>query len=66
LTIDDLIAYQAGAYLRQFRHSHKLELGDVLIAATAKIHQAEIITRNNKHYPMSDIAIIVPYQRGIK
>ena len=64
LDLNETIAYQAGAYLRQFRASHKLELGDALIAATAKLNQATLVTRNLKHYPRPDITVIAPYQRG--
>lgn len=62
--IDEVIGRQASAYLRQFRRTHRLELGDALIAATAAQTKAELITRNLKHYPMTDIQITTPYQRG--
>lgn len=58
------IARRAGTYLRQFHASHKLELGDALIAATVAFHNAELVTRNRKHYPMQDIAVTIPYERG--
>lgn len=58
------IARRAAAYLRQFHASHNLELGDALIAATVAYHNAELVTRNRKHYPMQDILITIPYQRG--
>lgn len=38
--------------------------GDALIAATASFFNAELVTRNIKHYPMSDIKVVVPYERG--
>ncbi len=47
---------QAGDYLRQYRKSHNLELGDTLIAAAAVRHQARLWTRNRKHYPMKEIS----------
>ncbi len=64
LEINKAISVKAGAYLRQFRRSHNLELGDALIAATAGHFNAELVTRNLKHYPMSDVRVIVPYERG--
>ncbi len=64
LDVDEPTSRQAGAYLRQFRHSHHLELGDALIGATAFQRGAELITRNLKHYPMADIQVTVPYERG--
>jgi predicted nucleic acid-binding protein len=64
LDVNGAIARQSGAYLRRFRRSHNLELGDALIAATATHTDAELVTRNLKHYPMTDIRITVPYERG--
>jgi predicted nucleic acid-binding protein len=45
----------AGDYLRQYRKSHALELGDALIAAAAEQNQAALWTRNRKHYPMKGL-----------
>lgn len=64
LTVDEMIARRAATYLRRFRYSHRLDLGDAIIAATAVINEAQLITRNVKHYPMGDIIVTVPYQRG--
>ena len=52
--IDSDIGRRAGDYLRQFAKSHRLELGDALIAATASIHNLTLWTRNRKQYPMKD------------
>ena len=46
---------QAGDYLRQYRKSHNIGLGDALIAATAVQNQATLWTRNRKHYPMKNL-----------
>lgn len=62
--VNENIGRKAGEYLREYRKSHNLELGDALIAATAAITGAELITRNRKHYPMADIQVLVPYERG--
>lgn len=64
LDVTPIIAVKAGDYLNQFRRSHNLELGDALIAATALHHDIPVITRNTKHYPMGDIQVVVPYERG--
>lgn len=64
--VDEAIARVAGKYLNQFATSHRLELGDSIIAATAQVLGAELITRNVKHYPMSDLVVRVPYERGRK
>jgi predicted nucleic acid-binding protein len=63
---DETVARVAGTYLNQFARSHRLDLGDGLIAVTARVLGAELITRNAKHYPMTDIIIRAPYERGRK
>lgn len=62
--VTEAIARRAAAYLRQYRRSHALELGDALIAATAAVTEATLVTRNRKHYPMPDIVLFTPYERG--
>lgn len=52
--VDAEIGIRAGAYLRQYRRSHRVELGDALIAATASIHGLQMWTRNRKYYQMKD------------
>ena len=64
LNVNEAIGRQAGSYLRQFHRSHNVELGDALIAATAAQAGAELVTRNLKHYPMPDIHVTPPYERG--
>lgn len=54
--IDRETGRQAGDYLHQYRKSHGLELGDALIAATALLSDAELWTRNRKHYPMKELS----------
>lgn len=53
--VDAEIGTQAGQYLRQYRKSHSVELGDALIAATAVVHGLALWTRNRRHYPMKEI-----------
>ena len=53
--IDAEIGRRAGDYLRDYRKSHSVELGDALIAATASIHRLPLWTRNRKHYPMKSL-----------
>lgn len=64
LDVNEDIARRAALYLRHYRASHHIELGDALIAATAAHHNAEIVTRNIKHYPMPDVTLETPYTRG--
>lgn len=56
--IDADIGRRAGHYLRLYRASHGLDLGDALIAATASIHGVPLWTRNRKHYPMKDVRLV--------
>jgi predicted nucleic acid-binding protein len=58
--IDEEAGRQAGAYLRQYRQSHGLEVADALIAAGAVANRAELWTRNRKHYPMKEISFFEP------
>ncbi|MBI2265738.1 MAG: type II toxin-antitoxin system VapC family toxin [Armatimonadetes bacterium] len=55
--VDDEIGKIAGLYLRKFRKSHGLQLGDSLLAATARSTKAGFYTLNVRHYPMADIRI---------
>lgn len=54
--IDSETGRQAGEYLRLYRKSHGVELGDALIAAAAMLNDARLWTRNRKHYPMKELA----------
>ena len=55
--IEEEIGRAAGRYLRRFRASHGLALGDALIAGTANVHSVPLWTRNRKHFPMADIQL---------
>jgi predicted nucleic acid-binding protein len=57
------IAETGGRYKNKFHASHGLLLPDALIAASAKGVGAILVTLDNKHYPMKDIKIQVPYKR---
>lgn len=54
--IDAETGRRAGDYLRQFRKSHDLELGDALIASAASLSHAALWTPNRKHYPMKELS----------
>ena len=58
--ITDETGEMAGLYLKQFHFSHNLQMGDALIAATANLTEAVLITCNRKHYPMKNITVITP------
>lgn len=59
--VDFEIARLAGTYRLQYRRSHGVGMPDALIAATARIHDARLVTRNARHFPMLD-DLLVPYQ----
>ena len=61
--IETEIARKAGLYRRDYGKSHSTETADALIAATAELRQATLITLNKKHFPMLT-NVIVPYQRA--
>ncbi len=53
LPVTDPIASRAGEYLRRFRRSHPgIDLVDYLVAATAELHGAQLVTLNVPHFPM--------------
>jgi predicted nucleic acid-binding protein len=54
--IDNETGRRAGDYLRQYRKSHGIELGDALVASAASLNAAELWTRNRKHYPMKELS----------
>ena len=56
--INGEIGRLAGDYLRQYRKSHSVELGDTLIAASAAVNHATLWTRNRKHYPMRAVSFV--------
>ena len=61
LDINEAVGRKASEYLRQFRQSDRLDLGDALVAATTLFAGGTLITRNLKRYPMPDITLAVPY-----
>jgi len=47
------IADRAGEWARTYRRSHEsISAIDYLIAATAEVHGADLLTNNVKHFPM--------------
>ena len=53
--IDAETGRQAGDYLKRYRKSHGVELGDALVAAGAVVNGAMLWTRNRKRYPMKEL-----------
>ncbi len=60
--VDREIALKGGLYRRDYSRSHSTGLRDALIAATADIKQAVLVTLNRKHFPML-AAVHVPYTK---
>ena len=52
LAVTQDVALLAGQWGQQFRKTHRLEMADLLIAATAQLHGMQLATHNLKHYPM--------------
>ena len=48
---------------REYGKSHGVGLADALIAATAEVVGAQLVTLNKKHFPMLD-DVYVPYTKS--
>ena len=55
------ITEASSKYFREYNPSHGIDMFDSLIAGTALVHNLELYTANQKHYPMNDILISQPY-----
>jgi len=60
--INKEIATKGGLYRRDYSKSHGTGLADAIIAASAEIQRAELVTLNRRHFPMLS-QVIVPYQK---
>jgi predicted nucleic acid-binding protein len=59
--VNQKIAKIAGLYWQQYsKHLKNLSLTDCLIAATASVNEATLISLNIKHFPMNDITVLNP------
>lgn len=58
--VDEVMATKGGLYRRDYSKSHNVGLPDALIAATAEVKGAILVTLNKKHFPMLT-NVIVPY-----
>lgn len=63
VTIDEDIATRAGIIRRDFGKSHGTGLADAVIAATAELHHAKLVTLNSKHFQMIK-DIVIPYRKA--
>jgi predicted nucleic acid-binding protein len=55
--LDATIAMRAA----EIRHANRMKLMDALIYATARVHDAVLVTRNTKDFPPGTPGIHVPY-----
>lgn len=60
--VSEEIAVKGGLYRRDYGKSHKIGLADALIAATAEIRGATLVTLNTKHFPMIT-SVKAPYSK---
>ena len=60
--VDEAIAVKGGLYRRDYRKSHNVGLADAIIAASAELKNAMLVTLNKKHFPML-ANIVVPYRK---
>ena len=60
--IDNEIAVKGGLYRRDYGKTHGTGIGDAIMAATAELRHADLVTLNKKHFPMFS-RVIVPYQK---
>lgn len=64
LPVTDAAARRASALMRQYRRSHSgIDLVDYVIAATAELHDADLVTLNVRHFPMLD-GLQAPWEGG--
>lgn len=54
------IAMLGGLFRRQYMKSHRLNIADAVIAATAERERLKLVTLNRKHFPMFG-DLITPY-----
>lgn len=61
ITVDENVSRVAGSLARRFRRSHRgIDDADYLIAASALVSEAELLTTNVRHFPMFP-ALSAPY-----
>ncbi|WP_047863724.1 type II toxin-antitoxin system VapC family toxin [Rubrobacter aplysinae] len=61
--VSQQIAERGGLIRRGYKRSHNTSLPDAIIAATAELAPASLVTLNDKHFPMLE-GVIVPYRKS--
>ncbi len=62
INTDHEIAEMGGIYRRDYGQSHGTGLADAIIAASAKLKNARLVTLNARHFPMLP-DIFIPYKK---
>lgn len=62
LPVTEKTARLGGLYRKEYRPSHGTGLADALIAATTEENGADLVTFNQRHFPMIS-RITIPYER---
>jgi predicted nucleic acid-binding protein len=63
LTVDAPVADEWGRLLARAQGAGKAIAGiDGLVAATAKVHDLQVVTRNVRHFRLAGVAVICPWQ----
>lgn len=62
IEVDEEIAVKGGLFRRDFLKSHNLGLADAIIAASAVVKQAQLVTLNLKDFPMLG-NVLSPYRK---
>jgi len=61
--VSEEIAVKGGLFRRDYSKGHNVGLADALIAATAEVRGASLVTLNTKHFPML-AAVSPPYRKA--
>ena len=62
ISIDENIAQAGGMYRRDYGKKYGVGLADAIIAATAEMNNARLVTLNKKHFPMLK-NVFTPYSK---
>jgi predicted nucleic acid-binding protein len=60
IDLDSQVAQLAGRWLAKYKKSNGLEMPDAIIAATALIHGASLVTKNTRHYAFIPGLVLTP------
>jgi hypothetical protein len=63
ILVDKEIATNGGLIRRDYGKSHGVGLADAIIASTADVRKADLVTLNKKHFPMLS-NVVTPYHKG--